>query len=206
MSFTLIIIIITVITSFAAWNNPALESKWIFNPYLVLTKKQYYRFLTSGFIHQGYIHLGFNMFALYFFGRVIEQIYGYYLGVNGSWYFLILYLLGIVISDIPTFFKHREHPGYNALGASGGVAAVVFSSILFLPLNDICIYGIFCLPGFILGVLYLIYSYYQGKNMSDNINHDAHLFGALFGLIYSFFIYPDVLRLFFDQIISFRIF
>jgi membrane associated rhomboid family serine protease len=146
------------------------------------------------------------MFTFFFFGRLIEQLYTYVLGESGPLYFLALYLLGIVVSDIPSILKHNDNPHYNSLGASGGVSAVVFSSILFLPTNPSCLYGIICIPGFILGVLYLIYSYYEGKRMADNVNHHAHLVGALFGVVVSIFIQPTVIITFFQEVINYRFF
>lgn len=204
MSITIILIVITVITSYYAWNNPDIYEKWIMRPYAVSNRKEYQRFITSGFIHADGMHLLFNMFTLYFFGDVIEQIYGMLYGRGtGILLFLVLYLAGIVVSDLPTYFKHRNSAHYASLGASGGVASVVFSSILFIPLNNICIWGIICLPGFILGILYLVYSVYQGKKMADNINHDAHIYGALFGIAFSIAIHPPVIMKFFEQVIKY---
>ena len=183
-----------------AWNNPALQYKLMMNPYSVLRHRQYYRHITSGFVHANWIHLGFNMFTFYFFGSQIEALYGYTMGANGAYYFLALYLLGIVVSDLPSLIKHKDHPHYNSLGASGGVSAVVFSSIMFLPTEKIYLYGLIGIPGFILGALYLIYSFYEGKRMADNINHHAHLAGAVFGLLFSIFVDPQVVPNFFIQI------
>lgn len=206
MSITLILIIITVIASYYAWSNPLVQEKWIFSPYQVSTKNEYYRFITSGFIHADQMHLFFNMFTLYFFGRAIENVYQYYFGDLGLVLFVVLYLAAIVISDIKTFVQHKNSPHYRALGASGGVAAVVFSSIMFFPLNKIYIFGLIGIPGFILGILYLIYSFYQGKKMADNINHDAHLYGAAFGVVFSIIIDPAVIGRFVDQVLSYRLF
>jgi membrane associated rhomboid family serine protease len=191
------ILIITIAISIYAWNRPDLYQKLILNPYRIKHHKQYWRFLTSGFVHINYLHLFFNMFALFFFGQHVA----YYFGPNGDVLMIILYLLGIIVSDIPTYLKYRDFPNYNSLGASGGVAAVVFSSIMFDPLNPIYIMFIpIGIPGFVLGALYLIYSYYQGKRMSDNINHDAHLFGAIFGLFFTVALRPGVVVSFVEQI------
>ncbi len=196
------ILIVTIATSFYAWNKPDIYQKWLLNPYKVKHQRQYWRFITSGFVHLNYMHLFFNMFALFFFGQHVA----YYFGSNGDELMLALYLLGIVISDIPTYLKYRDIPNYNSLGASGGVAAVVFSSIMFDPLNPIYImfipYGI---PGFVLGALYLVYSYYQGKRMADNINHDAHLYGAIFGLVFTVLLRPGVVVSFVEQISQWRL-
>jgi membrane associated rhomboid family serine protease len=146
------------------------------------------------------------MLALYFFGdRIIEPTYIQLFGETGQWLYVGLYVIGIIVSDIPTYLKHKDHAYYNSLGASGGVSAVVFSSILFYPTELICIYFVFCLPSFIFGVLYLIYSYFQAKRGGDYINHDAHLFGALFGVVFSIIIMPSVIVTFFEQVLNWRL-
>jgi membrane associated rhomboid family serine protease len=147
------------------------------------------------------------MFTFYFFGRVVEQFLAYQLGSSlGGVVFVLFYILGIIIADIPTYLKHQNNSYYRALGASGGTAATVFSSIIILPLADICLFGIICLPGFILGALFLIYSYTKGKQDSDGINHDAHLYGALFGIIFILILSPSSAVHFIDQIRNWRIF
>ena len=192
MSITIITIVLTVGISWYAMQNAVLTSRWIFHPYSVQTNNEWHRFVTSGFLHADWGHLFFNMLALYFFGRYVELVFMREFGeVPGIMLFLLVYIGGIIISDIPTYFKHRDHPGYQALGASGGVAAVIFSSILFNPISDICFYFVLCLPGFVLGVLYLIYSYYKGRQEADNINHDAHFYGAVYGLIVSLILIPS---------------
>ena len=207
MSITILLIIITVAASIYSWNRKDIYQKWMMNPYAVIHKRQYYRLITSGFIHNGYVHLAFNMITLYFFGDVIEQIFKYYYGGTGTFYYLLLYFMGMVIADLPTLYKNRNNPHYNSLGASGAVSAVVFSSILFNPTAKICLFlPLLCLPGFIFGTLFIIYSYYQGKKMADNINHDAHLYGAFFGVIFSISIEPGVIMSFFNQVLNYKIF
>lgn len=206
MSITIVIVGVTVLVSFIAWQQPNLYHKSLFNPYQIASKGEYYRFISSGLIHDGWMHLGFNMFTFFFFGQNVEYIYGRIAGDNSIWLFLGLYVGAIIVSDLPNYFKYRNSPGYNSLGASGGVSAVVFASILFMPLNDICLYGFICIPGFILGILYILYSVYQGKTMSDNINHQAHLVGALYGVIFSLIVEPSAFMRFISQISSYRIF
>ncbi len=133
MSLTIIIILVTVAISYYAWQNPAVMDKLILNPARVSQKNQYYRFITSGFIHADFGHLLFNMLTFWFIGEGIERLFGSLFGPNGSFYFLALYVLGIIVSDIPTFLKHRNNSGYNSLGASGGVAAVLFAAVLYAP-------------------------------------------------------------------------
>lgn len=206
LSITTILIGITVVTSWVAFGNQEIVRRFILNPYLVNTRHQYYRFVTSGFLHGDFSHLLWNMFSFYFFGSVVEVYFTALFGEWGSYYFVAFYLLAIVVSDIPTYFKHVKHPGYNSLGASGGVAAVIFVSIIFQPLERICIYFVFCLPGFILGTAYLIWSYYKGKKANDNINHEAHLYGAIFGVLFCAVMYPSSLVRFVEQLMSYRIF
>lgn len=206
MSLTLIIIIITVGISWFAWRNPDQQQRWLMNPYMIVHRKQWYRLVSSGFIHANWIHLGFNMFTFFFFGRIVEIYFKTLYGDLGLVLFVILYLLSMIVADISTIRKYKDSIHYNALGASGAVSAVVFSSIMFDPLNQLCLYGLLCLPGFVFGVLYVLYSYYQGKRMADNINHDAHLYGAVFGILFTVIIWPSVILHFFDRLMEFSIF
>lgn len=206
LSITTILIIITVAVSLYAWNRPDLLQRWMFNPYAVRSRREYHRFITSGFIHQDYLHLFFNMFTLYFFGSIIEQVYGYIFGTLGGVLYVVMYLVAIVVADFSTYNKHKNHPNYNSLGASGGVAAVVFSSILYDPTNNILLFAIIPIPGFILGILFLVYSYQRSKQTRDRINHDAHLWGALFGVAFTIVLNPGVVTRFIQEISNFRLF
>lgn len=206
LSITVIIIIITSVISLYTMQKPDVLYKLMMNPYMITQRGQYYRLLTSGFIHKDHMHLIFNMFSFYFFGRQLEYIFQYIFGPLGSVYFIVLYLLGIVVSDLPTLLKHRNNHSYNSLGASGAVSAVIFACILFMPLQDICLYGVLCFPGFILGAIYLIYSYLSAKKSRDGINHDAHLYGALFGIIYCVVLYPESIKIFLEQMAEWRLF
>jgi membrane associated rhomboid family serine protease len=197
---TYIIIAVTVVVSFYAFSSQQAMRSLIMNPYQIANRKQYYRFLTSGFIHKDHMHLLFNMISLYFFGRAVEYVFMGIFGTTGSIYFIALYLLAILVSDLPTYFKHKKNENYNSLGASGGVAAIVFAFIIFRPLDNIYIYFALPVPGFILGALYIIFSWYQGRKANDNINHEAHLYGALFGLLFCIVAYPPSISEFFIQI------
>jgi membrane associated rhomboid family serine protease len=206
MPITYVIIGFTVVISLYAMKNQAVLQRLIFNPYVVAHRKEYYRFISSGFIHNDHMHLIFNMLSLYFFGAVIERQFGMIFGPRGDLYYIMLYGLGIIVSDIPSFIKHKENPRYNSLGASGGVASIIFAFMLLRPLDKIYLYFAIGIPGFILGPLYLIFSYYQGRKANDNINHDAHLFGALFGLLFMAVLYPQAIPEFFEQISHWKLF
>lgn len=205
MYLTYIIIGVTTLVSLYAMKTPAVLSAFMMNPYYTHRHQQYYRFITSGFIHKDHTHLLWNMLSFYFFGTAIEREFAALFGSAGALYFIALYILAIIISDLPTYFKHRDHPAYNSLGASGGVSAVIFAFIIFQPLADICLYFALCMPGFILGALYIIFSWYQGKKSNDNINHDAHLYGALFGFVFCVVVAPSSIGNFIEQIKNWRI-
>jgi len=205
MSTTIIIIIITCITSYLAFQDSSRKYKWMMNPYQIVHRKQYGRLITSGFIHADWVHLIFNMLTLYFFGDIVE-FYFNQVSQYGTVLYIAMYVLGILVSDIPSLIKHKDNPNYNALGASGAVSAVVFSSILFNPLQELCLYGLLCLPGFIFGAIYVIYSYFSAKNQRDNIGHEAHLAGAAFGIIFTILLWPQVISHFLNQMANFSLF
>ncbi|KEO72839.1 rhomboid family intramembrane serine protease [Anditalea andensis] len=205
ISITIILIALTCVTSFLAFRNPQMMGRWMFTPYHIRTENQLDRFILSGFIHKDGTHLLFNMFTFYFFGNMVEEFLEYYMGqITGGLVYVLFYLIAIIISDIPTYIKQKNNPHYHALGASGGVSATVFASIMLVPLSNICIFGILCLPGFILGILFLIYSVVKGMQDKDGINHDAHLYGALFGILFIFILTPQSAVSFYEQIIHYR--
>ncbi|OIN57857.1 rhomboid family intramembrane serine protease [Arsenicibacter rosenii] len=200
MSITLALILITVIVSLWSWRDESMMDNWILNPYKTVKKKQYYRLLTSGFLHADLGHLFFNMFSFYIFGNQIEQVFAALFGGSAPVYLLVFYLLAIVVSDIPTLIRYRNDSRYNSLGASGGVSAIIFGSILFFPLGDICLYFALCMPAFIFGLLYLGYSFWASRRGVGYVNHDAHAYGALFGILFMIVVYPPVLSSFSQQV------
>lgn len=194
------IIIITVIISVSAFYNPNLLDKWIFFPYRIFHEKQYYRFITSGFLHANWMHLIINMFVLWSFSQNVESYYKAYFGMKGIYYYLLLYLAAIVISDFTTFIKNKDNPYYRGLGASGAVSAVVFASILFNPMGQLLIWGVLPIPAVLFGILYLVFSAYYAKSSQGNINHDAHFYGAVFGFLYTLLLKPGLFLDFIEQI------
>ena len=181
---TFILIALNVIYSIIGFSNSTLVNKTIMWPYGVKRQQQYYRFISSGFLHADWMHLFFNMFTLYFFGRNIEIIFKNY-GLGGNAAYLALYIGGLVIADLPSYFKHRDDPNYRSLGSSGAVSAVVFATIVFSPWSSIYLYGAFKISAALYAILFIVYCVYMGKQNRDNINHDAHLWGALFGMIFT---------------------
>jgi membrane associated rhomboid family serine protease len=191
MSITLLIVLFTAGLSIYAWQKDGLLFKLVLNPYQVQKKKEYYRFITSGFVHADYIHLIFNMLSFLSFGFAIEHLYNQTYAAYGSILFLFLYLTGIIISDIPSYIKNRHNTRYNSLGASGGVSTIIFASVISYPLEGVGVI-IFVLPGFLFAVLYLFYCAYLAKNSDDNINHDAHMYGGLYGVVASLILDPSL--------------
>jgi membrane associated rhomboid family serine protease len=204
MSVSLLLILVTVAVSVSGFSNRGLMSRLIFNPYVIRSRGEWYRFLSSGFIHADWIHLVINMFVLYSFGPVVERYYSYAFEGQGTYYFMLLYLGGMVTAILPTYRKYADRPSYNALGASGAVSSIVFAFILFNPLEKLCLYGVLCLPGIFFGAGYLFYCYYMDKRGGDRINHDAHLWGALFGWVFTALLKPALIVAFFQQLIYFR--
>ena len=200
---TNLIVIITVVLSIMAFYSRDMMQRMIFNPYMVSEHRQWYRFLTSGFIHNDWMHLIINMLVLWSFGNVVERYYSAIFEEKALFYYILLYVGGLVISIAPTYKKHQHNAGYNALGASGAVSAVLFTAILFRPLDKIYLYGLIGLPGIFLGLAYLGYSYYMDKKGGDHINHDAHFWGAVFGVLFTVLLKPSVFLHFLDQLTSF---
>ena len=173
------------IISFLAFNNRELFYKLLFSPTEISQKGQWYRFFSHALIHANWEHLIFNMLTFFFFGVFVEQSFEYIFGNKGLILYLSEFLLAGIVSSIPSFIKHRNNYSYSAVGASGAVSAILFTSILLNPLNKIYFFFIpIGIPAFIFGILYLIYSAYMSKKKIDNIGHDAHFWGAVFGIIY----------------------
>jgi membrane associated rhomboid family serine protease len=182
ISITLIIIVATGIISFIAFNNHKLLDQFIFYPPAV-RRGQVYRFFSCGLIHADWGHLIFNMISLYLFGEAVESKFIEAFGPWGKLVYLGMYVLALAASVIPTYINNKDNYHYRSLGASGAVSAVIFAGILFFPLAKL---GLFFIPiyvaGFIFGILYLLVSGWLDKRGGGNINHSAHIFGALFGI------------------------
>jgi membrane associated rhomboid family serine protease len=185
LSITIIIIIVTVLVSISGFSSPKVVDDLIFYPPAVTQQKQWWRFFTCGFIHADFGHLILNMYALYVFGRNVEKAFLEIFGKNGRIIYLAMYLLALGICLIPTYFKHRNDYQYRSLGASGAVSAVIFASIMIYPLSGM---GLVLIPvyiaAFLFGILYLVMSSWLDRKGGGRINHSAHIFGSLFGVIF----------------------
>jgi membrane associated rhomboid family serine protease len=197
MSLTLIIVIITALVSVSAFNNQELYNNLILWPGRMDDPKEYYRLISSGFIHADWMHLIFNMMTLWFFGSAVEGVYD---NMDKHYLFIVLYLAGILASSLPSYIKNRNNGYYRSLGASGGVSAVLFSFIYFAPWAKIYVWFI-PIPGILAGVGYLVYSATMSRRGSGFINHDAHFWGAIFGFLFTLVFEPSHGVLFFQSLL-----
>lgn len=198
LSTTVIIVIITSLVSITAFYNQDELNKMILWPAVMKQRRQYYRFITSGFIHADWMHLVFNMITLYYFGELVEV---YFRELFGPGIFILFYLLSMVVADIHTYVKYRNDHSYRALGASGAVSAVLFASILFNPWGKIYLFFIpIGIPAFIFGIIYLGFTVYMARRGGDNINHTAHLWGAVFGIVFTIALEPGIVPFFLHQL------
>ncbi|MET0464516.1 MAG: rhomboid family intramembrane serine protease [Chitinophagaceae bacterium] len=185
LSITLIIVIITCIVSIPAFSNQKIIDDLIFYPPAIKRRKQWYRFFSAGLIHADWTHLIFNMLSLYMFGRFVEMEFVLIFGSYGKALYLALYVLALPASKIQTYLKYKDDYHFKSLGASGAVSAVVFAGLLLVPGITVGFYFIPpIIPGFIYGPLYLLFSIMMDRRGGDNINHSAHIFGAVFGLAF----------------------
>lgn len=182
-----LLILATCALSMVAFNRPDLEERWIFRPDLILAAKEYYRLVTPAFIHAGWGHLLLNMYTLYQFGGIVVWIFG-------AWKFLLLYFVSILSGGLLSLYLHRNHD-YAALGASGGVCGVMFAYVLNFPTSRMVLFPLpFGVSAWLYAMAFILASFYALKGQRDNIGHDAHLGGAVSGLLMAALLRPDLLR------------
>lgn len=201
---TLAILIITCAVSLIYMQNFEFKSKHMFNAWAIKHRKEWQRFFTGGLLHADFMHLAFNMLALYSFGAMVEevfkdeQLFGQRLG---SLMFAFMYVSALAVSSIYSFFKHKDNIHYNALGASGAVSAVVYAAILFNPTGTIYLFVI-PIKAWIFGILYLIASWAMARKNIGNIGHDAHFWGSVYGFIFPIVFFPFLAQLFIDKLMG----
>jgi membrane associated rhomboid family serine protease len=203
MSVTLWIIVITGLISFYGFNNQSLFHKLKHHPWSEYKNGEYHRLLTAGFLHGSWLHLLINLFVFYGFGMYVEIRYTQAFGpVKGGLYFVLIYLLTIIVANIPTYLKHREEPGFASIGASGAVSGILFAFILYEPWNLLYLYGIIPIPAIVAGIAFLIYSSWASRKGRDMIDHDAHFYGAIVGFVGSVVLQPHLLSEFLNKLIN----
>ena len=196
MLITLAIIAITCIVSFMAFKNSRLMNDLILWPPAISRHREYHRLVTYGLVHADFNHLLFNMITLFFFGRAMEGFFNDRLGMLG---FALFYIGGLVVSILPTYLKNRGNPNYRSLGASGAVSAVLFAYILIAPWSRIIVLVV-PMPAIVYAVLYTGYSIYMDRRGQGIVNHSAHLWGALYGVIFTLLMEPRVLPYFLNAL------
>lgn len=185
LTITLIILLLTCVISFTAFSNQKITDDLIFYPPAISQRNQWYRFITCGFIHADIMHLAFNMYTFYLFGGMVEDAFTSIYGESGKILYAILYITSLVVCLLPTYFQHKDNYHYRSLGASGAVSAVIFVGVFLNPTMGMGIFPIpFHIPAFIFGPLYLVISFYLAKKGSGNINHSAHIWGAIYGIVF----------------------
>ena len=189
--FTLVIIAVTVLVSWRAFNDQRLLGRLILWPPAVERNRQYDRLVTYGFVHADWMHLLFNMITLWSFGSAVERVFSDWITPVG---YVLFYLSAIVVSILPTYIAHRRDPNYRSLGASGGVSAVLFAFILFDPWSKLIVFPIpVPVPAFVFAILYVAYSIWMDRRGRDNVNHSAHLWGAAYGVLFTVLLEPRIL-------------
>lgn len=200
MPIHVIIIAVVSLVSIAAFMKPEIMSKFQFNAWQVVHRKEYLRLVSHGFLHGDWLHLIINMFVLFSFGGAVLSYFHHHLQGLNDLRFLLLFITALPASSLYALIKHRDNHYYNAIGASGAVSAVVFASILFEPYNPVFLFAIVPVPGIIFGVLYLWYSAYMARRQVDNIGHDAHFWGAVYGFLFPLIYEPRLIVSFFNQL------
>lgn len=195
---TMVLIAVTVLVSWQAFNNRRLLERLVLWPPAIDRHKQYDRLLTHGFVHADWTHLLFNMVTLFFFGGLIERAFAPYIGQVG---FVLFYLSAILVAILPTYLRHRHDPDYSSLGASGAVSAVLFAFVLLSPWSLIFVFFI-PMPAILYAVAYVGYSIWMDRRGRDNVNHSAHLWGAGYGLLFTVMMEPRVVQAFLARLMD----
>lgn len=191
----LLIFIATIgLSLYTMYSNQSLYEEWLLSPWRVVHQKKWYLMITSGFLHADLTHLIFNMLTFFFFAFKLESIVG---GIS----FFVIYFGSMILSDVSTVRKHKDNPHYRAVGASGAISGVLFSFILFAPGANLYMMLLpIPIPAPVFALLYLVYCYYASKRSQDFINHEAHLWGALSGLVLTILLEPGVVPYFFSEV------
>jgi membrane associated rhomboid family serine protease len=199
----LAVIIITSLISIYAFYNREVFDRLKFNAFSIRHSGQGWRFLSYGLVHADWVHLFINMFVLYSFGKAVIEAYYFYFGIKSYLFYLLLYIGGLGFSVLVDYGKYKNEPLYSAVGASGAVSAVLFASILVYPTGSIYIFPIpFPLPSVVFGFIYLIYSAVMARRGTGNIGHNAHFWGAIFGLVFTIALKPLLAASFLKQIMN----
>lgn len=189
----LFFLILTVVISWQAFQNQALLSRLLLEPYAVKHRGEFYRLLSHMLVHADFTHLAFNMMTLYFIGSYLEQIWQLQFGLmNSRIYLFLLYVVGGLCATLWPMIRNQDNPSYRSLGASGAVSAILFAFILWDPTQSLYLMFIpIPIPAYVFGPLYLAFEYYSMRKGKSGIAHDAHIGGAIFGVLFVLLIAPE---------------
>jgi membrane associated rhomboid family serine protease len=201
---TKIIAVVVFIVSLQAFNNTTFFERFKHSPYKVVHDKEYYRMLTSGFLHGSWAHLLINLFVFWQFGNFVENsiFYSIFGTTVGAILYLLLVLLSIIVGNIHSTIQNKDNYYYGSIGLSGAVSAILFSYVLINPWSKIYLYAIIPIYTIVAALLYLGYSQWASKNSRDNVDHSAHFYGAIFGLVYTIAVYPKIVLYFIDRLVE----
>jgi membrane associated rhomboid family serine protease len=180
-----LLIVSNVLFSWKGFGNEVFFDRYKFNVDGILLYKQYDRLISSGFLHAGWLHLIFNMIALYFFSGTLSAVLDW-------WGFLIIYFVSLIGGDLLSLFIHRHSGDYSSVGASGAISGVIFASIALVPGLPVGLFFI-PMPGWLFGLLYMLISIYGIRSRTGNIGYDSHLGGALIGMVVALLMRPSAL-------------
>jgi membrane associated rhomboid family serine protease len=201
ITITTLLVILTAIISYRGFQNPEFLQQLKHWPYREKHQGEWYRFVSSGFLHGSWLHLLINMFVFWQFGLIVESAYESCFGPTmGKVWYVVLYLTTIIVADISTYVKHKDHYQFSSIGASGAVSGILFIYILLMPWNTLYLWAIIPIPAILVGVGYLIYSHQAAKSSGSRIDHDAHFYGAVFGVVFTLILKPDLLFHFIEKI------
>lgn len=200
LNLSTVLILITVGISYYGFKNSLFFNRLRHHPYSESHLLEYHRLLTSGFLHGSMGHLLINMFVLYQFGPVVEYtLIGRYGVITGSVLFIFFYFSSVIAANLGTFFKHKNSSGFSSIGASGVTSAMV---IIYSLLDPWQMFLFPPVPAFLFGILYLAYSQWAASNRQDQIDHLAHLWGALYGVLFILIAIPESFKIFMTRIIE----
>lgn len=193
---------IIVIVSLKAFSDQDFMNKYIYSPYYVKHYREHYRAFSHVFLHADAFHLIFNMLTLFFFGRGVEEVLYYTYGKPiGSVVFVGFFAAASYVATLIPYFRHRDNEWYRSLGASGAVSAVLFAAILFFPTMKVgMIFLPIQIPAWIFGLLYLAFEIWSDRRGRGNIAHDAHIGGALFGILFALIVNIELVKTSFQSL------
>ena len=202
MSINIILLISIGVVSYISFSNRELFHNLLFSPYRVSRDKEWHRFLSSAWVHGDMMHLFFNMFVLFSFGNLLESIFTSWFSNFGIGYYILLFVLSVIIAHLPTYLKEKDNYAYSSVGASGGVSGVLFACILIDPAMELKLFLSIPMNSLVFGILYIGYTIYMSRKGQDNINHEAHLWGAIAGIAVTIVYRPSVVLEFVDSLLG----